>query len=113
MSLTVFLAICILGCDALIYFLYEWAFGESERIRKRHPRSRSEAPSPEVSADCEPRPNVSRAGASVVQMKHRKPAAATVIEMPRKSATPTNFDAQERLAYHRIAASYAPAKRRA
>jgi hypothetical protein len=35
MSLTVFLAICILGCDVLIYFLYEWAFGESKRIRKR------------------------------------------------------------------------------
>jgi hypothetical protein len=35
MSLTIFLAICILGCDVLIYFFYEWAFGESERIRKR------------------------------------------------------------------------------
>ena len=109
----VFLAICILGVDVLIYFLYEWAFGASERIRKRHPRSRFEAPSPEVVADCEPRPNISRAGASVIQMKHRKPAAATVIEMqPRKSATSTHSDAQERLAYHRIAASYAPAKRR-
>ena len=34
MSVTLILAICIIGCDVLIYFLYEWAFGESERIRK-------------------------------------------------------------------------------
>ena len=113
MSLTVFLAICILGCDVLIYFLYEWAFGESERIRKRHPRSRFEAPSPEVSADGEACPDVNRPGVSFVQMKHRKPAGATVIEMPRKSANPAHSDAQERLAYYRIAASHAPIKRRA
>jgi len=39
MSLTLILAICIIGCDVLIYFLYEWAFGESERIRKCRPAS--------------------------------------------------------------------------
>jgi hypothetical protein len=40
MSLTVLLAICILGCDVLIYFLYEWALGESKPIREHRATSR-------------------------------------------------------------------------
>ena len=28
MSYTIFLAICILGMDALIYFLFHWTYGE-------------------------------------------------------------------------------------
>lgn len=117
MSLTIFLAICILGCDVLIYFLYEWAFGESKRIRKRHPRSRFEAPSSELSATTKPRPTAKRAASAVIEMHPRKAATSTVIEMHRRSpnaaATPVPSSAQERLAYHRIAASFAPAKRRA
>jgi hypothetical protein len=31
MSPTVFLAICILGCDALLYFLFQWTYGERRR----------------------------------------------------------------------------------
>lgn len=31
MSATVFLAICILGCDALLYFLFQWTYGEKRR----------------------------------------------------------------------------------
>jgi hypothetical protein len=34
MSITLILGICLLGCDLAIYFLYEWAFGEDERIRR-------------------------------------------------------------------------------
>ena len=35
MSLTLFMAICILGCDVLIYFLFQWTLGEKGRTRRR------------------------------------------------------------------------------
>jgi len=35
MTLTVFMAICILGCDVLIYFLFQWTLGEKGRTRRR------------------------------------------------------------------------------
>jgi hypothetical protein len=35
MSLTVFLAICVLGCDFLLYFLFQWVYGEKRRNRLR------------------------------------------------------------------------------
>jgi hypothetical protein len=31
MSLTVFLAFCILGCDFLIFVLFKWLYGEKRR----------------------------------------------------------------------------------
>jgi hypothetical protein len=42
MTLTVFVAICILGCDLLIYFLFQWAVGEKRRGKRR--RARQMAP---------------------------------------------------------------------
>jgi hypothetical protein len=35
MALMVFLAFCILGCDFLLYFLFQWVYGEK---RRKHPR---------------------------------------------------------------------------
>lgn len=35
MSLTVFLAICILGCDLLLYILFQWIYGEKRRENSR------------------------------------------------------------------------------
>lgn len=35
MTLTVFLAFCILGCDFLLYVLFQWVYGEKHR---NHPR---------------------------------------------------------------------------
>jgi hypothetical protein len=104
MSLTVFLAICILGCDVLIYFLYEWAFGESKRIRKRHPR-RAWGTSQEVAQECVEGANGDRG------------RAARVVEMKRKNATSLGHSLrpnqhQEALAYRRLAASFASAKSR-
>lgn len=103
MSLTIFLAICILGCDVLIYFLYEWAFGESKRIRKqRAARLRgsgaagTEAHQPWGEGN---RPG----GRPVIAMdpRTRKPAASA-----RVSAH------EERLAYRRLATSFAQVKTR-
>jgi len=35
MPLTLFMAICILGCDVLVYFLFQWTLGEKNRTRRR------------------------------------------------------------------------------
>ncbi len=42
MSLTVFLAFCILGCDFLLYVLFQWVYGEKHRNHPRRPAARRE-----------------------------------------------------------------------
>src|ERR1700685_613093 len=39
MSATMFLAICILGCDFLLYVLYQWNYGERRGGLSRRPRA--------------------------------------------------------------------------
>ena len=107
MSLTIFLAICVLGCDVLIYFLYEWAFVESKRIRIRKQRAGSRLN------------HIAGAqGQSSQGYEEARAARRRVIEMDRKrvrSATALvlrpNAD-EERLAYRRLAASFAQLKPR-
>ncbi len=57
MSLTVFLAFCILGCDFLLYVLFQWIYGEKHRnharrvaarTKKRHALSGKEVKEPIV-----------------------------------------------------------------
>jgi len=105
MSLTIFLALAILGCDVLIYFLYEWAFGESKRIRKRRASSH-------LWADTA----VGREG-HISRSEGNRPSSAPVIGMDRKRAKPSAAPArpnayEERLAYRRMAASFAQLKPR-
>jgi hypothetical protein len=42
MSVTVFLAICILGCDFLLYVLFQWIYGEKHRKHARRSAARGE-----------------------------------------------------------------------
>jgi hypothetical protein len=42
MSHTVFLAFCILGCDFLLYVLFQWIYGEKHRKRARRSAARRE-----------------------------------------------------------------------
>ena len=35
MSLTVFLAFCVLSCDFLLYVLFQWIYGEKHRKHAR------------------------------------------------------------------------------
>ncbi len=42
MSITVFLAICILGCDLLLYVLFQWIYGEKHRRHARRIAARTE-----------------------------------------------------------------------
>ena len=99
MSVTIFLAVCVLGFDVLIYFLYEWAFGESERIRRRHQPTRRhlwDAIPAATHAAAKPQlvSNIpARAGKRVIKMK---PSAAS-------SRRAQNCD--ERFVYQRLAAA--------
>lgn len=103
MSLTIFLAICILGCDVLIYFLYEWAFGESKRIRKRHARV-GFWPASSVAAEAPAGTSAITSGRIIeLHRKDEKPACVSRIINPH----------HERLAYRRMAASFGELKRRA
>jgi hypothetical protein len=40
MSITVFLAFCILGCDFLLYVLFQWTYGEKHRKHARRVAAR-------------------------------------------------------------------------
>jgi hypothetical protein len=40
MSLTMFLAFAILGCDFLLYILFQWIYGEKHRKRARRVTAR-------------------------------------------------------------------------
>jgi hypothetical protein len=42
MSLTVFLALCILSCDFLLYVLFQWIYGEKHRKSPRRMPSKDE-----------------------------------------------------------------------
>jgi hypothetical protein len=42
MSLTMFLAFCILGCDFLLYVLFQWIYGEKHRNHARRSAARRE-----------------------------------------------------------------------
>jgi hypothetical protein len=42
MSVTVFLAFCILGCDFLLYVLFQWIYGEKHRKHARRAAARAE-----------------------------------------------------------------------
>ncbi|HEY6269259.1 MAG TPA: hypothetical protein VIX11_13240 [Candidatus Acidoferrum sp.] len=41
MSITVFLAFCILGCDFLLYVLFQWIYGEKHRKHARRVAARA------------------------------------------------------------------------
>lgn len=43
MSLTIFLAICILGMDFMIFVLFKWLYGEKKRNRVRRSARRTHA----------------------------------------------------------------------
>ncbi len=42
MSLTMFLAFCILGCDFLLYVLFQWVYGEKHKNHARRVATRRE-----------------------------------------------------------------------
>jgi hypothetical protein len=101
MSATVFLAICILGCDVLLYFLFQWTYGEKRRGLARRANSRPHAAPSQNSQPIEFVPAARRAASP----KHATGARFQQIEERRQVRR------IERQAYERIAATFAEAQR--
>jgi len=103
MSPIVFLAICILGCDALLYFLFQWTYGE-----KRHGLARK-----------------SQSNRATGYSQHSQPLEFVSARSPhrfagsrhkglgtsRQNEIVTPIRRTERLAYQRIASSLSSGKR--
>lgn len=106
MSATVFLAICILGCDFLLYFLYQWTYGERRRgLSRRSARPKSGVNQP----DGRPFLIATRKGAA----RGTQHVRSTRPRVMNEAGDATQYSAQynEVRAYRRIAASFAHAKR--
>jgi hypothetical protein len=101
MSATLFLAFCIIGCDLLLYFLFQWTYGEKRRGLARRANSRLHGSS---SPKTQPIEFVPAKRAATPATRH--PAD----ESPRFHQVPENRQARrvEQEAYQRIVASFAP-----
>jgi hypothetical protein len=103
MSATLFLAFCILGCDLLLYVLFQWTYGERRRGFSR----RSQAPKTAIHQP-DPRPFLVAARRSAVGEVERLESVDQRIAREENSA-PGQF--REVRAYRRMGASFAQAKR--
>jgi hypothetical protein len=54
MSVTVFLAFCVLGCDFLLYVLFQWIYGEKHRKHARRVAARAKKRRTPSSNDSDP-----------------------------------------------------------
>jgi len=103
MSATLFLALCIVGCDFLLYFLYQWTYGERRRGLSRRSRS--------------PKIAMNQPDARPFLVSSRRSAARSTqrVQMMRQGIAKEEDGDQgqfsEVRAYRRIAASFAQAKR--
>ena|ERR1700721_1915250 len=104
MSATVFLAFCILGCDFLLYVLYQFTYGEKLRGLSR----RSAAPRQVAMNQPDPRPFLVASRRSATARSQR--LSSMRLQNARGDVTdPGQFS--EARAYRRIASSFAQAKR--
>src|SRR5579863_1787337 len=103
MSATLFLAFCILGCDFLLYFLFQWIYGEKRRgLSRRSAAPRTTANQP----DARPFLAAYRKG-STGGARHLSSATRRI-----NSSEAGEFGQfNEARAYRRIAASFAQGKR--
>jgi hypothetical protein len=108
MSATVFLAICILGCDLLLYILYQWTYGERRRGLSRRGRARRRKAQPQ-----NVKPSLAASRERLTEAKQNlRVIRGRVAE--RETGAYLGFDAErfgEERAYRRIAAGFAHAKR--
>jgi hypothetical protein len=103
MSATVFLAVCILGCDFLLYALFQWTYGEKRRGLSRRSRT--------------PMRPMNQPGARPFLVASRESTTGGAHRIQTSRRRTTNEDANnlghltEAHAYRRIAASFGQAKR--
>jgi hypothetical protein len=104
MSATVFLAICILGCDFLLYVLYQFTYGEKRRGLSR--RSKAQKHAAMNQPDARPFLVASRRGATA-----RGRQLPNIKQRISREETTDPGQVSELKAYRRIASSFAQAKR--
>jgi len=98
-----FLAFCILGCDFLLYFLFQWTYGEKRKDLSRKTRT--------------PMSPMNQPDARPFLVAYRRNTTGGVRRLPSTAQRTTDDDANdlghltEARAYRRIAASFAQAKR--
>jgi len=105
MSFNIFIVLCVLGCDVLIYVLYQWVLGEKRRARLHREVSRQRA---EAAQRTQP---------FLAATQNRGAGARAVIPMDRKEPKAPNADGlakkySEELVYRRLAAWFANPKPR-
>jgi hypothetical protein len=103
MSATLFLAFCILGCDFLLYVLFQWTYGERRRGLSR----RSKAPKTAINQP-DPRPFLVAARRSAMGGVERLESVDKRIAREENSGPGPRRDVP---AYRSVAASFAQAKR--
>jgi hypothetical protein len=104
MSATVFLAFCILGCDFLLYVLYQFTYGEKRRGLSR----RSAVPKQATMNQPDARPFLVASRRNAAARSQR--LSSMRLQTARGDVTdPGQFG--EVRAYRRIASSFAQAKR--
>jgi hypothetical protein len=104
MSVTVFLAFCILGCDFLLYVLYQFTYGEKRRGLSR--RSKATEHATMNQPDARPFLVASRRGAMA---RGKRLPSMRQHNVREEAPDPGQFS--EVRAYRRIASSFAQAKR--
>jgi hypothetical protein len=103
MSITVFLAFCILGCDFLLYVLYQFTYGEKRRgLARRSAAPRSAVDQPDA------RPFLVASQRNTSGSKHHFPGERQ--RALRREAAGPGLHGEVR-AYRRIAESFAEVKR--
>jgi len=103
MSATLFLAFCILGCDFLLYFLFQWTYGEKRRgLSRRTPKPMSPMNQPDARPFLVASRKTATGGAQRIQSASRLSANRDVSDLGHLT---------EARAYRRIAASFAQTKR--
>ncbi len=102
MSATLLLAICILGCDFLLYVLYQWTYGERRRgLARRSGARQTHMNQPD------PRPFLISSRQNAVGGAQRAQSMRQRIARDEHSASASFSEVH---AYRRIAASLAQAK---
>ena len=104
MSTTVFLAFCILGCDFLLYVLYQFTYGEKRRGLSR----RSRTPKHAAMSQPDARPFLVAPRRASTPRSQRLQSMGQRIN---KEETTDSGQFNEVRAYRRIAWSFAQAKR--
>jgi hypothetical protein len=103
MSATLFLAFCILGCDFLLYFLFQWTYGEKRRgLSRRQSALRTATNQPDT------RPFLVASRRNSTSVARHLPTATRRMN-GREAGELGQFN--EARAYRRIAASFAQGKR--